>query len=77
MPSTRARKVTATAKKQVKQTKPATTVAQAPAAAVAPQDVQEQIRRRAYELYQQRNGEDGSPEEDWLRAEAEILTRSA
>ncbi len=59
-----------------KQSKPVATVATA--AAVAPQsatDVHEQIRRRAYELYQQRKGQNGSPEQDWLRAENEVLTR--
>jgi Protein of unknown function (DUF2934) len=35
------------------------------------------IRQRAYEIYRQRNGNGGSPEEDWFRAEAEILGRSA
>jgi hypothetical protein len=37
----------------------------------------ELIRQRAFELYSQRNGNGGSPEEDWFRAEAEILGRSA
>jgi hypothetical protein len=32
----------------------------------------EQIRRRAYELYEARGREDGHELEDWLRAEAEI-----
>lgn len=31
------------------------------------------IRRRAYELYEKRGCQDGHAEEDWLRAEAEIL----
>jgi hypothetical protein len=31
------------------------------------------IRRRAYELYEKRGCEDGHAEEDWLRAEAEVL----
>ena len=30
------------------------------------------IRRRAYELYEERGREDGRSEEDWLRAEAEL-----
>jgi DUF2934 family protein len=34
--------------------------------------LEEHIRRRAYELYQQRGGEHGSDLEDWLRAEAEV-----
>jgi hypothetical protein len=34
--------------------------------------VVEQIRCRAYELYQERGREDGHDMEDWLRAEQEI-----
>jgi hypothetical protein len=36
-------------------------------------DVQEQVRRRAYEIFQQRGMEPGSELEDWLQAEAEVL----
>lgn len=32
----------------------------------------EQIRARAYELFEQRGGEQGHDLEDWLQAEAEI-----
>lgn len=35
-------------------------------------DLEEQIRRRAYEIYLQRGGEEGYDVEDWLRAEAEL-----
>ena len=35
-------------------------------------DLQEQIRRRAYELYEQRGAENGHELEDWLQAEAEV-----
>jgi hypothetical protein len=38
--------------------------------------VLEQIRRRAYELYEDRGREPGYAEQDWLRAEAEIMARS-
>ena len=34
---------------------------------------QEMIRARAYELYESRGRENGQDEEDWLRAEQEIL----
>ena len=34
--------------------------------------VEEKIRARAYELYLQRGGHGGSPEQDWLRAKEEI-----
>lgn len=36
------------------------------------QDVQEQIRLRAFELYQQRGKQEGYDLEDWLQAEQEI-----
>ena len=35
-------------------------------------NLEDQIRRRAYELYEQRGKEDGHDLEDWLRAEEEI-----
>jgi hypothetical protein len=34
--------------------------------------LQEKVRRRAYELYEARGREDGYDLEDWLRAESEI-----
>jgi hypothetical protein len=39
--------------------------------------IEEQIRQRAYELYQQRHGHGhgGSPEQDWIRAKEEICGR--
>ena len=36
------------------------------------QELEHQIRLRAYELYQARGCEDGHEVEDWLRAEEEI-----
>ena len=36
---------------------------------------EEQIRRRAYELYRQRGGSDGRHADDWFRAEAELRGR--
>jgi len=35
-------------------------------------DLEEQIRTRAYELYEARGREEGHDLEDWLEAEAEI-----
>ena len=35
-------------------------------------NLEEEIRRRAHELYEERGREDGHDMEDWLRAEAEI-----
>jgi len=36
---------------------------------------QDRIRERAYELYESRGREAGQDEQDWLRAEQEILKR--
>ena len=36
-------------------------------------DIEERIRRRAYELYEQRGMIDGHALDDWLQAEAEVL----
>ncbi|MGE5205090.1 MAG: DUF2934 domain-containing protein [Chlamydiota bacterium] len=35
-------------------------------------ELQEQIRARAYEIYEQRNRTEGHDLEDWLQAEAEL-----
>jgi len=42
-----------------------------------PQDLEQQIRLRAYELCEVRGGEDGHELEDWLRAEEEITEKHA
>ncbi len=39
---------------------------------IEPAVIEEKIRRRAYELYLQRDGQGGSPEQDWHQAAAEI-----
>jgi Protein of unknown function (DUF2934) len=38
-------------------------------------DLESEIRRRAYELYEQRGCPEGTEKEDWLTAEREILAR--
>ena len=35
-------------------------------------NIEDEIRRRAYELYEQRGREDGHDVEDWLRAEEQV-----
>jgi Protein of unknown function (DUF2934) len=40
-------------------------------------DLQEQIRRRAHELYEQRGRDDGHELDDWLQAESELTQRKA
>jgi hypothetical protein len=42
---------------------------------VVPINVEDEIRRRAYELSQQRGQGAGSPAEDWLAAEREVMQR--
>jgi|SRR5947209_14393246 len=42
---------------------------------VHPSVSEEEIRRRAYELYRQRGGTDGRHTDDWFRAEAELRGR--
>lgn len=37
--------------------------------------IEDEIRRRAYELYEERGRQDGFQEEDWARAETEILSK--
>jgi hypothetical protein len=39
----------------------------------APVSLEDRSRTRAYALYLQRDGQDGSAADDWLRAEVEIL----
>jgi len=41
------------------------------------QELEHQIRLRAYELYEARGRKDGHELEDWLRAEAEIAQKNA
>lgn len=36
---------------------------------------EEEIRLRAYEIYEERGREDGFQDEDWSRAEMEVLAR--
>lgn len=42
---------------------------------VTPINVEDEIRRRAYELYEQRGYVSGHDHEDWLLAEREVLAR--
>jgi hypothetical protein len=38
-------------------------------------ELQDQIRRRAYELYEQRGSSDGHEVSDWLQAESEVAQK--
>lgn len=47
-------------------------LAPVPATSESTSDLHEQIRLRAYELYEQRGKADGHDVDDWLSAEADI-----
>lgn len=38
--------------------------------------IEDEIRRRAFELFEERGGQEGRELEDWLRAESEIRRSS-
>lgn len=40
-----------------------------------PGEVETQIRERAYQLYQERGGVPGQENDDWFRAEREVMSR--
>jgi hypothetical protein len=40
-------------------------------------DLQEQIRRRAHELYEQRGRDEGHEQDDWLQAESEVTQQKS
>ena len=42
---------------------------------IIPINLKDEIRRRAYELFQERGGVPGNEHEDWLQAEREVLAR--
>lgn len=42
---------------------------------VIPINLEDEIRRRAYELFEERGGVPGNEHEDWLQAEREVLAR--
>jgi hypothetical protein len=42
---------------------------------VVPINLEDEIRRRAYEIFQERGSVAGNEHEDWLRAEREVLAR--
>lgn len=41
-----------------------------------PEKIQEQIRQRAYELYEERGRDNGHELEDWLQAESEVTGKT-
>lgn len=49
----------------------------ASAVQAAPANIEEAIRRRAFELYEERGREDGRDFDDWLRAEEEVTKKKA
>lgn len=50
---------------------------QLPTTVLAYAELDEQVRTRAYALYEQRGCEDGHDLDDWLQAEAELTSNRA
>lgn len=48
-----------------------------PSNVTLPEDFAEQVRRRAYEIYEQSGRPDGRAQEHWAQAEAEIRSRKS
>ena len=46
-----------------------------PTAINEPQELEDQVRERAYELYEERGRQDGHEQEDWFRAKEEITIK--
>ncbi len=63
-------------KKAVMSTTPATSIdATSKLKNIEDARLEEEIRRRAYEIYLERNGSPGDENQDWLSAEREVLAR--
>ncbi len=52
-------------------------VKQEPAVGENPSPTEDEIRKRAYEIYCARNGGPGSETDDWLKAQAELKEKRA
>ena len=62
----------------MKSARPTATPRQAPTQETrSTPDLQEQIRRRAYGLYEQRGRDGGHELDDWLQAESEVTQQKA
>jgi hypothetical protein len=48
-----------------------------PVASIPPNNIEEQIRCRAYEVYEARSRDDGHDLDDWLCAECEVIGSAA
>lgn len=44
-------------------------------AVMPPVNLEEEVRRRAYEIYEERGGRHGLDQDDWYRAEQEVAAR--
>jgi hypothetical protein len=79
MPRAKTPRATTSPKKQVLTMPEVTSTQQirkaSPSANSQTLELEGQIRQRAYELYQERGCTSGQENEDWLRAEREVLAR--
>jgi hypothetical protein len=74
-PKKRSRKVNSENGNGAQAEQPVTPSPKIAVASQSPIALEEKIRARAYELYLQRSGNGGSPEQDWLQAQHEISAR--
>lgn len=58
-----------------KRTAKATIAASSNLTVMPPVNLDEEIRQRAYEIYEERGGNHGLDQDDWYRAEQEVLAR--
>ena len=72
----RAVKAKSTPENGVEAVETATVTGAAAKEAKSPVSLEEKVRARAYELFLQRGGRGGSPEQDWLQAVSEIQNQS-
>ena len=64
-----------TKKSKADEATPVQVVAEQPRKNLVPINLEEEIRRRAYEIYVERGSTPGNESEDWLTAEREVRSR--
>lgn len=71
-PATQAEKLAVASAPQKPEQKPAPKLSIADPLPTAAKDLESAIRQRAYQIFLERHGAPGNPQEDWARAEREV-----